>query len=51
VRDLLSSAILTGDNLPDTRTDVVRKLLVDKPEYHVAVEKRPLHVYAKAGEA
>ena len=46
----LSPDFLTGDHSPGTRTDTVRKLLADKPEYHVAVEKRSLHVYAKAGE-
>ena len=51
VRDHLSAAILTEDSSPGTRTDTVRKLLADKPEYHVTVEKRPLHIYAKAGEA
>ena len=50
VRDLLNAAVLTADSNQNAETAPVRTLPVDKPAYHVTVEKRPLNVYAKAGE-
>ncbi len=51
VRDILNAAVLSADSDQNAETTPVRTLPVDKPEYHVTVEKRPLNVYAKAGEA
>ena len=50
MRDLLSTDVLTADSNQNAETAPVRTLPVDKPAYHVTVEKRPLNVYAKAGE-
>lgn len=48
-RDFL--AVMNADTVRTTDFPHKNDIPVERPEYHVSVEKRPVEVYAKAGES